>query len=175
MWRVPVPISKHSETAILWTYQSPSKKNNTTSNSTSHGQEVCNLAKVSYWQYTCPSPSVHLLKTFGHGNISIPPLRAQNYSTIRLLTLRVKFDGIWRRTPELEHLPWTAFIRCVWNIILSYQSSLREKNAPFLIFAFFVCFLPKISSNVFRNMLEMQTESYFHLTMSKWPISTAKL
>ena len=67
----------HSQTAILWTYQSPSKKNNTTSNSTSHGQEVRNLVKASYWQCTCPSPSAHLLGTFGHGNISIPLLRAQ--------------------------------------------------------------------------------------------------
>ena len=77
MRRVQVPISKHSQTAILWTNQSPSKKNNTTSNSISHGQEVRNLAKVPYWQCTCPSPSAHLLGTFGHGNTSIPPLRAQ--------------------------------------------------------------------------------------------------
>ena len=69
-------------------------ENNTTSNSTSHGQEVRNLAKVPCWQCSCPNQSTHLLGTFGHGNISIPPLRAQNFSTIRLLTLRVKFDGI---------------------------------------------------------------------------------
>ena len=67
----------HSQTAILWTHQSPSKKNNTTSNSISHGQEVHNLTKVPYWQYTCPSPSAPLLGTFDHGNISISPLRAQ--------------------------------------------------------------------------------------------------
>ena len=77
MRRVQVPISKHSQTAILWTYQSPSKKNNTTSNSTSHGQEVRNVAKVPYWQCTCPSLSFHLLGMFGHGNISIPQLRAR--------------------------------------------------------------------------------------------------
>ena len=114
MRRVQVPISKHSQTAILWTYQSSSKKNNITWNPISHGQEVPNLAKVPCWQCTCPSRSAHSLGTFGHGNIFILPLRAQYYSTIRLLTLRVKFDGIWRRTPELEHLPWTAFIGCFW-------------------------------------------------------------
>ena len=88
MRRGQVSISKHCRTAILWEYQSPSKKNNTTSNSTSHGQEVRNLAKVPYCQCTCPSRSAHLLGTFGHGNVSIPLLRAQNYSIIRLLTLR---------------------------------------------------------------------------------------
>ena len=46
MRRVQVSISKHSQTDILWTHQPPSKKNTTTSNSTSHGQEVPNLAKV---------------------------------------------------------------------------------------------------------------------------------
>ena len=70
----------------------------------------------------------------------------KNYSTIRLLTLGVKFDGISPRTPELEHLPWTAFIRCVWKYTLSYHSTLREKNARFLIFAFFVCLLPQNQS-----------------------------
>ena len=29
----------------------------------------------------------------------------KHYSKIRLLRPSVKFDGIWRRTPELEHLP----------------------------------------------------------------------
>ena len=33
----------------------------------------------------------------------------------------------------------------------------------------------KISSNVSRDMLKIQTESHFHLIVSKWPISTAKL
>ena len=174
MRQVQVPISKHSQTAILWTYQSSSKKNNTPSNSTSHGQEVRNLAKVSYWQCTCPSPSAHLLGTFGHGNISIPPLGAQNYSTIRLLTLCVKFDEISPRTPELEHLPWTAFIRCVWNVLFPVKAPFA-KNAPFPIFAFFVCFLLPNQSNVSRNMLKIQTESYFHFLMSKWPIPTTKL
>ena len=32
---------------------------------------------VPYWQCSCPSPSAHLLGTFGHGNKFIPPLRAQ--------------------------------------------------------------------------------------------------
>ena len=122
MRRVIVPISKHSQTAILWTYQPPSKKNNTIPNSTSHWQEVRNLAKVPYWQCTCPRRLAHLLGTFGHGNISIPWLRAQNYSTIRLLT-RVKFDGISPRTPELEHLPRTVFIRCLWIILSPIKAS----------------------------------------------------
>ena len=78
------------------------------------------------WQCTCPSPSAHLLGTFGHGNISIPPLRAQNYSSIRLLTLRVKFDGISQRTPELEHLPWTAFIRCILNRLFPIKASFAK-------------------------------------------------
>ena len=127
MRRVQVPISKHSQTAILWTYQSPSKKNNITCNSTSHGQEVPNLAKVPYWQGTCPSPSAHLLKAFDHGIISIPSLRTQNYSTIRLLTLRVKFDGIWRRTLELENPPWTTFIRCIWNTLFPIKAPFAKK------------------------------------------------
>ena len=127
MRRVQVPISKHSQTAIWWTCQSSSKKNNTTSSSTSHGQELRNLAKVPYWQCTCPSRSAHLLGMSGHGNISIPPLRTQNYSTIRLLTLRVKFDGISRRTLELEHLPWTAFIRCIWNILFPIKAPFAKK------------------------------------------------
>ena len=131
MRRVQVPVSKHSETAILWTYQSPSKKNNTSSNSTSHGQEVRNLAKVPYWQCICPSPSAHLLGTFGHDNISVPPLRVQNYSTIRLLTLRVKFDGISPRTRELEHLPWTAFICCLWNILFPITAPFAKRMLLF--------------------------------------------
>ena len=144
MRRVQVSISKHSQTAILWTYQSPSKKNNTTSNSTSHGQEVHNLAKVPYWQCTCPSPSAPLLGAFGHGNISIPPLRAQNYSTIRLLTLRVKFDGISQRTPEPEHLSWTAFIRCVWIILFPITAPFAKKILLFWSFHF--CLLSSTNS-----------------------------
>ena len=175
MRRVQVPISKHSGTATLWTHQSPSKKNNTTSNSISHGQEVRNLTKVPYWQCTCPSRSVRLLGTFGHGNKSIPPLSAQHYSTIRLLTFRVKFDGISRRTPELEHLPWTAFIRCIWNTLFPIKAPFLKKILLLWSLHFSSAFFDKISSNVSRNMLKIQTESYFHLTMSKWPISTAKL
>ena len=57
----------------------------------------------------------------------IPPHRAQNYTTIRLLRLLVKFDGIWRRTPELEHLPWTAFIRCVWKILFPVTAPSAKK------------------------------------------------
>ena len=142
MRRVQVPISKHSQTAILWTCQSPSKKNNTTSNSISHGQEVRNLAKVPYWQCTCPSPSAHLLGMFGHGNKSIPPLRAYNYSTIRLLTLRIKFGGISRRTLELEHLSWTAFIRCIWNTLFPIKAPFTKKCSSFDL-CIFVCFLPQ--------------------------------
>ena len=140
MRRVQVPTSKHSETLLLWTCQSPSEKNNTTWNSTSHGQEVGNLAKVLYWQCTCPSPSAHLLGTFGHGNKSIPQLRAQNYSTTRLLTLRVRFDGISRRTPELEHLPWTAFIRCIWNILFPIKTLFAKRcsSSDLCIFVFFL-------------------------------------
>ena len=175
MRRVQVPISKHSQTAILWTYQSPSKKNNTTSNSTSHGQEVRNLAKVLYWQCTCSSLSAHLLGTFGHGNTSIPLLRAQNYSTVHLLTLRVKFDGISWRTPELEHLPRTVFTRCVWKILFPIKAPFAKRMLLFWSLHFLSAFFDKISSNVSRNMLKIQTESYFHLTMSKWAISTAKL
>ena len=127
MRRVQVPKSEHSQTAILWKYQSPSKKNSSPSNSTSRGQEVRNSAKVPYWQCTSPSPSAHLFGTFSHGNKSIPPLLALNYSTIRLLTLRVKFVGISQRTPELEHLPWRALIRCIWNILLRIKASFAKK------------------------------------------------
>ena len=163
MRRVQVPISKHSQTAILWTYQSPSKKNNTTSNSTSHGQEVHNLAKVPYWQCTCPSPSAHLLGTFGHGNISIPPLRAQNYSTIRLLTLRVKFDGISPRTPELEHLPWTAFIRCVWNTLFSVKAPFTKKMLLFWSLHF--C-LPSSTKSVPKYLVTCRKYKQSHIFIS---------
>ena len=67
----------------------------------------------------------------------------KHYSTIRLLTLCVKFDGISPIIPELEHLPWTGFIRCIWNILCSIKAPFAKTNAPFLIFAFFVCFLPQ--------------------------------
>ena len=117
----------------------------------------------------------HLLGMFGHGNIPIPPLRAQNYTTISLLTLCVKFDGIWRRTPELKHLPWTAFIRCIGNILFPIKAPFAKTMLFFWSLQFLSAFFHKISSNVSRNMLKIQTESYFHLTMSKWPISTVKL
>ena len=161
MPRVQVPISKHSQTAILWTYQSPSKKNNTPSNSISHGQEVRNLAQVPYWQCTCPSPSAHLLGTFGHGNTSIPPLRVQNYSTIRLLTLCVKFDGIWWRTPELKHLPWTAFIRCIWEILLPIKAPFVKTMLLFWSLHFLSAFFHKISSNLSGNMLKYKQSHIF--------------
>ena len=175
MRRVQVPESKHSQTAILWTYQSLSKKNNTASNSISHGQEVRTLVKVPYWQCTCPSRSAHLLGTFGLGNISIPPLRAQNYGTIRPLTLRVKFDEIPQRTPELKQLPRKAFIRCIRKIHFPIKAPFAKKMLLFWSWHFSSAFSHKISPNVSHNMLKIETESYFHLTMSKWPISTAKL
>ena len=40
---------------------------------------------------------------------------------------------------------------------------------------FLSAFFHKVSSNVSRNMLKIQTESYFHLIVSKWPIPTPKL
>ena len=43
----------------------------------------------------------------------------KHYSTICLLTLRVKFDGISRRTPELEHLPWRHFSRFLGFFLLA--------------------------------------------------------
>ena len=99
----------------------------------------------------------------------------KHYSTIRLLTLRVKFDGIWRRTPELEHLPWTAFIRCIWNILFPLKAPFAKRMLLFWSLHFLSAFFHKIRSNIPRNMLKTQTESYFHLTMSKWPIPTTKL
>ena len=63
------PYIKTFSNCCFVAYQSPSKKNSSPSNSTSHGQEIRNLAKVPYWQCTCPNPSAHLLGTFGHGNI----------------------------------------------------------------------------------------------------------
>ena len=143
MRRVPVPISKHSQTAILWTYQSPSQKNNTTSNSTSHGQEVRNLAKVPYWQCTCSSRSAHLLGTFGHGNISIPPLRAQTllYNSSSNATCKIWWN-ITKNTGAGAPAVNRVYSLCL-KYTLSYQSTLRQKYAPFLIFAFLVCFLPQ--------------------------------
>ena len=99
----------------------------------------------------------------------------KHYSTIRLLTPRVKFDGISRRTLELEHLPWTAFIRCIWNTLFPIKSPFVKTMLLFWSLHFLSAFFHKVSSNVSRNMLKIQTKSYFYLTMSKWPISTAKL
>ena len=55
----------------------------------------------------------------------------KHYSTNRLLRLHVKFDGISRRTPELEHLPWTAFIRCIWNILFPIKAPFAKKCSSF--------------------------------------------
>ena len=66
----------------------------------------------------------------------------KHYSTIRLLTLSVKFDGISRRTPELEHLPWTAFIRCIWNILSPLKAPFAKKCSSSDL-CIFVCFLPQ--------------------------------
>ena len=83
----------------------------------------------------------------------------KHYSTIRLLTLRVKFDGISRRTPELEHLPWTALIRCIWNTLFPVKAPFVKKMLLFWSLHFLSAFFHKISSNVSRNMLKLQTES----------------
>ena len=99
----------------------------------------------------------------------------KHYSTIRLITLRVKFDGISRKTPDLEHLPWTVFIRCIWNILCPIKAPFAKNMLLFWSLYFLSALFHKINSNVSRNMLKIHTESYFHLTMSKWPISTAKL
>ena len=58
---------------------------------------------------------------------------------------------------------------------LSYQSTLRKNILLFWSLHFLSAFFHKISPNVSRNMPKIQTESCLHLTMSKWPISTAKL
>ena len=96
-------------------------------------------ALVRVRQPICPECSAMATYLFHRSGL-------KHYSTIRLLTPRVKFDGIWRRTLELEHLPWTVFIRCVWNILFPIKATPSWKNAPFLIFAFFVCFLPQNQS-----------------------------
>ena len=150
MWeerrRVQVPMLKHSQSAILWIHQSPSKKNTTTSNSTSHGKRCAiwrrfciGSALVRVRQPICSECSAMATYLFHRSGL-------KHYSTIRLLTLRVKFDGIWRRTPELEHLPWTAFIRCIWKILFPIKAPFAKKNAPLPIFAFFVCFLQQNQS-----------------------------
>ena len=51
----------------------------------------------------------------------------KHYSTVRLLTPCVKFDEIWRRTPELEHLSWTAFIGCIWKILCPIKALFAKK------------------------------------------------
>ena len=51
----------------------------------------------------------------------------KHYSTIRLLTLYVKFNGISQRTPEMEHLPWTAFTRCIWNTLFPIKAPFAKK------------------------------------------------
>ena len=89
--------------------------------------------------------------------------------------LRVQFDGISGRTLELEHLLWTGFIRCVWNLLCPIKAPFAKKILLFWSLHFLSAFFHKISSNVSRNMLKIQTDSYFHLTMLKWPISTPKL
>ena len=68
-------------------------------------------------QPICSAMATHLFHRSG----------LKHYSTIRLLTLRVKFEGIWRRTPELEHLPWTAFIGCIWKILFPIKAPFAKK------------------------------------------------
>ena len=70
------------------------------------------------------SPFARNFQTWQH---IYPPLRAQNYSTTRLLTLRVKFNGISRRTPEVEHLSRTAFIRCIWDILFPIKAPFAKR------------------------------------------------
>ena len=58
----------------------------------------------------------------------------KHYSTIRLLRPSVKFDGISRRTLELERHSWTTFVRCVWNVFFpikapSWVQSMQFSNA----------------------------------------------
>ena len=68
----------------------------------------------------------------------------KHYSTIRLLTLRVKSDGIWRRISELGHLPWTAFIRCVWNRLSPIKAPFGKKCSSSDLCIF--CLLPSTKS-----------------------------
>ena len=86
--------------------------------------------------------------------------RFKHYSTLRLQALRVKFDGIWRRTPELEHLPWTAFIRCIWNILFPIKAPFAKTMLLFWSLHFLSAFLHKLSSNVSRNMLKIQSHIF---------------
>ena len=99
----------------------------------------------------------------------------KHYSTIRLLTLCVKFDGISQRTPEMEHLPWTTFIRCVWNILFPIKAPFAKNMLLFWSLHFCLLSSTKSVPIYLLTCWKIQTESYFHLTMSKRPISTAKL
>ena len=98
----------------------------------------------------------------------------KHYSTIRLLTLHVKFNGISQRTPEMEHLPWTAFTRCIWNTLFPIKAPFAKQMLLFWYLHFLSAFFHKLSSEALLNILKIQTESYFHLTMLKWPISHCK-
>ena len=68
----------------------------------------------------------------------------KHYSRVHLLMPFVKFNGISGRTPELEHLPWTVFIRCVWNILFPIKAPFAKKCSfsDFWIF----CLLPSTKS-----------------------------
>ena len=148
---------------FLWTYQPPSKKNTTTSNSTSHGHEVRNLAKVPYWQRTCPSPSAHLLGMFGHGSKSVPPLRAQTLKYNSSLNATCKFWwNITKDTRAGAPAVNSVYSLCLTNT-LSYHSILREKMLLFWSLHFLSTFFHKISSKVFRNILKIKILIFFQL------------
>ena len=139
------------------------------------GKRYAILAKVPYWQCTCPSPSAHLLETFGHGSKSIPQLKTQTlkYNSSPNATCKIW----WNITKDTG--AGAPAVNSVYSLCFEIYSFLSKhplrKKWPSSDFCFFSAFFHKISSDVSRNMLKIQTESYFHLTMSKWPISTAKL
>ena len=146
MRRVQVPVSKHFQTAFCGHVSLLQRKTTPLEIPSHMGKRYAiwrrsriDSALIRVGQPICSELSDMATYLFHRSGL-------KHYSRIRLLTLIVKFDGIWQRTPELEHLPWTAFIRCVWDNLFPIKGFFAKKMLPFLIFAFFVCFLPQNQS-----------------------------
>ena len=139
MRRVQVPISKHSQTAILWTYQSPSKKTPPLQIPPHMGKRYAiwrrsRIGNALVWvgQPICSERLAMEANLFHRSGL-------KHYSTIRLLTLRVNLMEY-----DEEHWSWSTCREQRLFAVLGRRSflsnTLRQKNAPLLILAFFVLF-----------------------------------
>ena len=103
MRRVQFPLSRNSETAILWTNQSPSRKNSTTSNSTltwARGTQFGEGLVLAVHLFESFSPFARNVRPWQH---LYSTSQGSNYNKIRLQTLRVKLMEY-----DQEHRSWST-------------------------------------------------------------------